>query len=271
LAIPDLTDRALDDLVRLDGRVAVVTGGAVGIGAAICRRLAEAGATVVVADIDEEAGRQTAHGLAEAGYHSEGAVVDVRDGASVESLARGVVSRHGRIDVWVNNAGIYPQVGFLDMAAAEWDRVIEVNVRGAFAGAQAAAKQMVARGGGGVIINLSSINGYRAFGVGIAHYTTSKHALLGLTKSLAVELGPHNIRVLAIAPTMIETEGVKELRKGVDASDFSDAMAAMADAHPLGRIGLPDDIARVALFCASDLATMMSGSCVVVDGGYLAM
>jgi NAD(P)-dependent dehydrogenase (short-subunit alcohol dehydrogenase family) len=130
---------------------------------------------------------------------------------------------------------------------------------------------MVARGGGGVIINLSSINGYRAFGVGIAHYTTSKHALLGLTKSLAVELGPHNIRVLAIAPTMIETEGVKELRKGVDASDFSDAMAAMADAHPLGRIGLPDDIARVALFCASDLATMMSGSCVVVDGGYLAM
>ena len=149
---------------------------------------------------------------------------------------------------------------------------MEVNVRGAFAGAQAAAKHMVARGAGGVIINLSSINGYRAFGAGIAHYTTTKHALLGLTKSLAVELGPHNIRVLALAPTMIETEGVAELREGVDESPSSaPAMATLANSHPLGRVGVPDDVARVALFCASDLAAMMSGSSVVIDGGYLAL
>jgi NAD(P)-dependent dehydrogenase (short-subunit alcohol dehydrogenase family) len=271
LPIPDLTDRTLEDLVRLDERVAVVTGGAVGIGAAICRRFAEAGAHVVVADVDEDAGRATARRLVDSGARGEALAVDVRDPASVDALADAVVSRNGQIDVWVNNAGIYPNTEFLQMTTADWDRVVEVNVRGAFAGSQAAAKHMLARGAGGVIINLSSINGYRAFGVGIAHYTTTKHALLGLTKSLAVELGPHNIRVLAIAPTMVETEGVAELRKGVSDSEFGAAMAALADAHPLGRVGVPDDVARVALFCASDLAAMMSGSSVVIDGGYLAL
>jgi NAD(P)-dependent dehydrogenase (short-subunit alcohol dehydrogenase family) len=271
LPIPDLTDRALADLVRLDGRVAIVTGGAVGIGAAICRRFGEAGAHVVVADINEDAGRATAQRLVDTGARAEAIAVDVRDSASVDVLGDEVIARNGRIDIWVNNAGIYPNTEFLQLTSAEWDRVVEVNVRGAFAGSQAAAKHMVARGEGGVIINLSSINGYRAFGSGIAHYTTTKHALLGLTKSLAVELGPHNIRVLALAPTMIETEGVAELRKGVDESEFGAAMAALADSHPLGRVGVPDDVARVALFCASDLAAMVSGSSVVVDGGYLAL
>ena len=157
------------------------------------------------------------------------------------------------------------------MTAADWERVVDVNVGGAFAGASAAARHMVARGEGGVILNLSSINGYRAFGTGIAHYTTTKHALLGFTKSLAVELGPHNIRVLALAPTMIETEGVADLRKGVDESEFGAAMAALAENHPLKRVGVPDDVARVAVFCASDLAMLMTGSSVVVDGGYLAL
>jgi NAD(P)-dependent dehydrogenase (short-subunit alcohol dehydrogenase family) len=269
--IPDLTDRALGKLFRLDGRVAVVTGGALGIGAAICRRYAEAGATVIVADVNEAAGRESAARLTAVGATSESVVVDVRDSPSVDALADGVVARHGKIDVWVNNAGIYPNKEFLELTDADWDRVVEINLRGAFAGSRAAARHMVPRGEGGAIINLSSINGYRAFGPGIAHYTTTKHALRGLTKSLAVELGPHNIRVLALAPTMVETEGVAELRNEVDESEFGAAMAALAATHPLRRVALPDDVARVALFCASDLAAMMTGSTVVVDGGYLAL
>src|SRR5438128_9505633 len=155
MPIPDLTDRPLGDLLRLDGRVAVVTGGALGIGAAICRRYAEAGATVIVADVNEAAARKCAAGLTAAGATSESVVVDVRDSPSVDALADGVVARHGKIDVWVNNAGIYPNKDFLELTDADWDRVVEINVRGAFAGSRAAARHMVARGEGGVIINLS--------------------------------------------------------------------------------------------------------------------
>jgi NAD(P)-dependent dehydrogenase (short-subunit alcohol dehydrogenase family) len=270
MPIADLTDRSLPDLLSLDGRVAVVTGGALGIGAAISRRLGEAGATVVVADIDAAAGSTTAKRLVEAGVDAIALDVDVRSVAAVEALAEAVVADRGRIDVWVNNAGIYPNVPLMEVSSDDWDRVMEINVRGAFAGARAAARQMIARGEGGVIINLSSINGYRAFGPGITHYTASKHALLGLTKSLAMELGTQDIRVVAIAPTMIETEGVAVLRDGNDSDEIGDALDAFGAQHPLGRVGQPDDVARVALFCALDLAGYVSGDCIAVDGGFLA-
>lgn len=253
----------------LAGLRTVVTGASSGIGAAIAEAFAAAGATV---GIGYWRSREAAEALAARfGPGNLPLRADLSTVRGCAEIVEAAFAALGQIDVWVNNAGIYPNTEFVQMTVADWDRVMEVNVRGAFAGSQAAAKHMLARGAGGVIINLSSINGYRAFGVGIAHYTTTKHALLGLTKSLAVELGPHNIRVLALAPTMVETEGVAELRKGVDDSEFGAAMAALAGAHPLGRVGVPDDVARVALFCASDLAAMMSGSSVVVDGGYLAL
>ena len=271
MAIADLTDRSLEELSRLDGRVAVVTGGALGIGRAISRRYAQAGANVVVADIDEEAARTAAQELrAETGAAVHSAFVDVSDTPSVDALAAATVERHGRIDVWVNNAGVYPNTAVLELSDEAWDHVLDVNVRGTFAGSRAAARQMVARGEGGVIVNLASINGYRAFGPGIAHYTTSKHAVRGLTKSLAVELGPHNIRVLAIAPTVVQTEGVAALQAAAG-PEFAEAVQTLFASHPLGRGGLPDDVARVALFCATDLAAHMTGSTVVVDGGWLAL
>lgn len=270
MPIMDVSDQSLADLSRLDGRVAIVTGGALGIGRAISRRLAESGATVVVADVDETAAAATVAALtAETGGALEGAFVDVRDTRAIAALADDAVVRHGRIDIWVNNAGIYPNEELLAMTDEQWDRVLEINVRGAFAGARAAAQHMVARGAGGVILNLGSVNGYRAFGPGLVHYTTTKHAIHGMTKALAVELGPHDIRVVAVAPTMVETEGVAALKDVMGESEFGAALAAMAGQHPAGRVAVPDDVARVAVWLTTDAANMVNGTAVDVDGGYL--
>ena len=128
---------------------------------------------------------------------------------------------------------------------------------------------MIPQGTGGVIITLGSVNGYRAFGGGLAHYTASKHAIHGLTRALAVELGPHDIRVVAVAPTMVETEGVNALRDVMGDSEFGAQLAAMAALHPAGRVCVPDDIARVVAFLVSDAAAMVNGTSIDVEGGYL--
>jgi NAD(P)-dependent dehydrogenase (short-subunit alcohol dehydrogenase family) len=240
-----------------------------GIGRAISRRLGEAGATVVAADINAEVLDATVADIAKSGSVIEAVAVDVRDTASINTLVDNTVARHGRLDIMVNNAGIYPNQPLLEMDDEDWDRVMEINVRGAFAGSRAAARHMIPQSTGGVIITLGSVNGYRAFGGGLSHYTASKHAIHGLTRALAVELGPHDIRVVAVAPTMIETEGVGKLREEMGDGDFGDLMAAMAEKHPSGRVGVPDDIARVVAFLVSDAAAMINGTAIDVEGGYL--
>jgi NAD(P)-dependent dehydrogenase (short-subunit alcohol dehydrogenase family) len=157
------------------------------------------------------------------------------------------------------------------MTDQDWDKVLDVNLRGTFIGAREAGRRMAEAGHGGVIINLASTAGYRAAGPGIAHYVASKHGVRGLTKSLAVELGPHGIRVLALAPTLIETPGIEEGRAAFQAAGLGDMLEQMAQREPLGRVGVPDDIARVALFCASDLAMLMTGSTLLVDAGDVAL
>lgn len=271
MPIVDVSDRTLTELLSLEGRVAVVTGGAVGIGRAIADRLAEAGADVVVGDVADPAATVAELSAAHPGRRIVGTRLDVRDSASIVACADLAVRELGRLDVWVNNAGIYPSVPLLEMSDDDWDRVLDVNLRGTFVGAREAARRMTEAGHGGVILNIASTAGYQAGGPGVAHYVSSKHAVRGLTKSLAVELGPAGIRALAIAPTLIETPGIEAGREQFRRAGLGDVIDTYAQRLPLGRAGVPDDVARVAVFCASDLAAFMTGSTLLVDAGDVAV
>lgn len=266
--VPDFTGTPLSELVRLDGKVAVVTGGAVGIGRGIVARLAEAGATVVAADIDGDRAAATAGELSGSGS-VVGRQLDVTDSAAISSVADATVDEFGSLDIWVNNAGVYPAKPFLEMTDADWRAVIAVNLDGAMMGAREAARRMVAAGHPGTILNIVSVSGYRGR-PSLAHYSASKHALRGLTRSLAVELGPYGIRVLAIAPTMVTTPGTDAAAQM--ASDRgSGPRSDVYQQLPLGRAAVPDDVARVAVFCVSDMAALMTGSTVIVDAGQMSM
>ena len=260
-----MSDRTLAELMSLAGRRAVVTGAGRGLGAQIVRRLAEAGADVVAGDLDEAAARAVAE-------ECDGRVgrvlpvrLDVGDTASLVAAADMALSELGGLDIWVNNAGIFPTTGPAIDADDEFvDRMLHVNVRGTYAGAREAARRMT---NGGVIVNLTSTAGFKA-STGISAYVASKHAVVGITKALALELGPLGIRVLAVAPTIIDTPGVRDqmaplAEAGVD-------VEARVAANPLGRMGVPDDVARVVLFCCTDMAAFMTGSTVAVDAGSLA-
>ena len=258
----------IPDLVSLRGRVAVVTGAARGFGYAIARRYAEAGAALALADVDEEGVRAAAGRLeGEHGARVLAVRVDARVPGDVEALADRALADLGRLDIWVNNAGVFPRAAGIEMTPEEWDFVLELNLRGTFLGCRAAGRRMVERGRGGVIVNLASTAAHRGFAPGLAHYVSSKHGVLGLTKAFAVELGPHGVRVLSLSPTSFPTEGVAAARAAVGAA--ADAREAV-DVHPLAGERLPDHLARVALFCASDLAEMCTGSDVQVDAGLLA-
>jgi NAD(P)-dependent dehydrogenase (short-subunit alcohol dehydrogenase family) len=268
----DVTEHALAQLVSLDGRRAVVTGGAMGIGRAIVVRLAEAGADVVVADLDVEAAELTAKDVGN--RFTERMVVahrvDVRDPADVSALVRFAVETLGDVDIWVNNAGIYPAAPLLEMTDDLWDRVLDVNLRGSFDGAREAARHMVDAGHGGVIVNIASTAGFTASGPGVAHYVSSKHGVNGLTKALAIELAPYGIRCLAVAPTLIDTPGIDANRAHFEEAGLGGVLDQLASGLPLGRMGVPDDVARVVLFCASDLSLFMTGSTLLVDAGDVA-
>ncbi len=268
--IPDMSDRTLAELVSLTHRVAVVTGGAQGIGLAIARRLAEAGATVVLADRNEEGARAAATGIAGPGVATARAL-DVTDATQIIATADAVVDEFGRLDVWVNNAGIFPSTPLLELPDEEWDAVLAVNLRGMFLGAREAGRRMRDLGRGGVIVNLASTSAHAGFGPGFAHYTSSKHGILGLTKALAIELGPYGVRVLAVSPQLTLTEGITSASDDFGASGLGAVLDGLAARTPLGRVAVPDDIARVVLFAVSDLATFVSGSNISADGGLLAV
>jgi NAD(P)-dependent dehydrogenase (short-subunit alcohol dehydrogenase family) len=270
VAIPDVSSKSLAELISLRGRNAVVTGGARGIGLAICQRFAEAGANVLIGDLRVEQGQAAAEQIAQRyGVKALFSLLDVTDGASIRQLAEKAVQELGSLDIWVNNAGIYPSAPVLEMSDEQWDRVLDINLRGTFIGAREAARQMIQAQRGGVIINLASTAGYQG-GPGIAHYVASKHGVRGLTKCLAIEFGPHNIRVLALAPTVIHTPGIEEAAQAFAAAGQVDLLGpAYTEMLPLKRAGVPDDVARVALFCASDLSMLMTGSTIPVDAGAL--
>jgi NAD(P)-dependent dehydrogenase (short-subunit alcohol dehydrogenase family) len=274
MPIKDVSGLSLQQLVSLDGKVAVVTGAGRGIGLAIARRLTEAGADVVIGDMDIPAAETSAAQLsAEFGRRVIGVSLNVADESSIIALADRTVAEFGHLDIWVNNAGIFPGSPTVDQAVDIWDKVQNINLRGSFIGAREAARRMMAQAPkGGVIVNVASVSGYSGR-PGLAAYVASKHGVVGLTKSLGVEWGPHGIRVLGLAPTGVSTPGVQERKAQASGAELERIEAlekTVGAALPLGRLGVPDDIARVALFCASDLSMLMTGSTLLVDAGALA-
>ncbi|MCU1514024.1 MAG: Short-chain dehydrogenase/reductase, family [Microbacteriaceae bacterium] len=263
---PDLTEVPLEKLWSLAGKVAVVTGGASGIGAAIVRRYAEAGARVVIGDMNLELATKVAAEVAAAtGATVEATLLNITDSKALRALAEECVSDRGGLDIWVNNAGIYPPTG--DVLEASDEHValmLDVNVRGTFMAAREAARAMT---NGGVIVNIASTSGFRA-SRGTSAYIMSKHAVVGLTKSLAIELGERGIRVVGIAPAVTTTPGTDAAMIPLKAAGYD--LEAKTRASLMGRLGLPDDIARVAVFVASDMAAWVTGSTVAADSGLLA-
>ena len=263
----DATEVALADLLSLRGRAAVVTGGAQGLGKAIARRFAEAGASVVIGDRNLAQAEAAAAELA--GRYGADVIavpLDVADEASVHACAGTCVERFGAIDIWVNNAGVFPALPIGHMRLADWEQVCAVKARGTFLGAQAASRAMA--GSGGVIVNVASLAGIKGIAPALSAYVSSKHAVVGLTRQLAIELAPQRIRVLAIAPSFVVTEGNLALMQGNEqvTKAAAEDIPSMFQSK-LGRVGVPDDIARVALFCASDMALFMTGTTLVVDAG----
>lgn len=269
MAVADVTDTPITQLVSLHGRRAVVTGGAQGLGRAMVRRLAEAGACVLIADLNRERAEEVAGEIAAAyGTNVITTELDVSSASSVCAAADFAVSELGGIDIWVNNAGIYPNVLLMDMTEEIWDRVMDINLRGAFVGSREAARHMIAAGQGGVIINVVSTAGFGGMAPGVSAYVSSKHAVRGLIKQLAIELAPNDIRVLGVAPTFCTTEGnTAALAQLPDR--VREEISATLNSR-LGRVGVPDDIARAVLFCASDMSLFMTGSTLLVDAGEVA-
>lgn len=248
--------------MRLQDRVAIVTGAARGIGKGIAIRLLEERAKVWICDINEAGIAQSVADLQAYGDIA-GGVTDVSDRASVTSLIEAVVARWGRLDIMVNNAGVAHWAALLDVEDSDWDRVLNVNLRGAFLGTQLAARQMVKQDAGGAIVNIGSTNGLRGQ-PGLAPYGASKAGIINLGMSAALELGEHGIRVNTICPGTVWNEMSAEA--GLP-NEFWDELREQT---AVGRFGVPADIAAAVAFAASDDAAFMTGQTIVVDGGITA-
>ena len=246
--------------MRLQDKVAIVTGAAQGIGYAVAERFLAEGASVMMSDVNADALPEAAERL---GAAHEGADAGLK--ADADRLVARTVERFGRVDILVSNAGITSAAEFLDVQEEDFDRVLRVNLKGQFLCGQAAARAMVAGGRGGVIINMSSVNGVLAIPNQVP-YVVSKGGSNQLTKAMAMSLAPHGIRVVAIGPGTILTELAREAVMGSDA-----ARRTILSRTPLGRCGEPSEVAAVAAFLASDDASYITGQTIYPDGGRLAL
>ncbi len=260
----------LNNLINLSSKVAIVTGGAQGIGFGIAYRLAEAGAKIVVADFKEPEEMEAVSKLTEKGWMAKAVKVDVSNEEQVRKMVEEAVADFGSVDILVNNAGIYPAEPVMKMSAEDFDKVIAVNLKGVFLCTKYVSEQMIKQGKGGKIINITSIDALHPSSVGLAHYDASKHGVWGFTKNVALELAPHKIYVNAIAPGGITTPGTQQAQAGAgEGVDMAKMMEVFLAKIPMHRMGDPDDIGKVALFLASDMSSYMTGSQIVVDGGVL--
>jgi NAD(P)-dependent dehydrogenase (short-subunit alcohol dehydrogenase family) len=248
--------------MRLANKVAIVTGGGSGFGEGIVSRFAEEGCAVIVADIDEAAARRAADAAAKSGGKAAAVKVDVASAADTAKMVGEAVAKFGRLDIMVNNAGVTHRNGPLTgVDEATFDRIFDVNVKGPFELCKTAHSVMVERGGG-AIVNVSSIGGITPE-AGLGLYSMSKSALISLTKVMAQEWGADGIRANAICPGLIRTKFSAALWQDGDIAD------KVLGHQPIRRIGVPDDVAGLTLFLASDASAYCTGSVYMVDGGYL--
>jgi NAD(P)-dependent dehydrogenase (short-subunit alcohol dehydrogenase family) len=269
MKIPDFSDRPLAELFGLSGRVGMVTGGGRGIGRAYSLRLAEAGCAVAVADLDLDSAGEVRDEIKAAGGKATAVEVDVSQEDSFESAFDQVEGELGVVDALVNNAGIYPMDFVFDTTVEQWDRVMNVNLRSSFVGSKLAAERMIAADKRGVLLNVSSTAGVRlVHGQGL-HYPSAKAGVAMLVQTLGVELGKYGIRSVGIAPGLSVTPGV-EAELANAGGDLTEEFAGAIESAPLGRLIVPDDLARVAVFLLSDLAAMITSQVVVVDGARMA-
>ncbi|MDR7059281.1 MULTISPECIES: glucose 1-dehydrogenase [unclassified Sphingopyxis] len=246
-------------MARLAGKVAIVTGAAQGMGAATARLFAAEGARVVLCDVIEDKGQETASEIGESAVFQK---LDVRSEADWERVVADTVQRFGKLDILINNAAIVHFSPIEAMPAEDIERVLAINVMGTMLGAKYAARAMTGAGRG-VIVNISSVDGLRGCN-GLSAYTASKWAVRGLSKSLAYELGPRGIRVCTVHPGGVNTQ------MGNPTGLTGDALNVGYERVPLQRIGEPEEIARASLFIASDDASYISGAELAVDGGWSA-
>jgi NAD(P)-dependent dehydrogenase (short-subunit alcohol dehydrogenase family) len=247
---------------RLEGRVGIVTGAARGIGKGIALRLLDEGAKVWICDVNHDGITGSVADLTSNG-DVDGGYTDVSNRESFQATVDDVVAKWGKLDFIVNNAGIAHHAGFLDIADADWDRILNVNLRGAFLGTQIAGRQFVKQGTGGAIVNIGSTNGLRGQ-PGLAPYGASKAGMINLSMSAALELGEYGIRVNALCPGTIWNEMSAEAAR--DTAYWDELRRHTA----LGRLGVPADIAAAAAFLVSDDGAFMTGQAMVVDGGLTA-
>jgi NAD(P)-dependent dehydrogenase (short-subunit alcohol dehydrogenase family) len=246
--------------MQLEGKVAVITGAAQGIGLACAKRFIHEGAKVVLADINAEKGEAAAASLKEAGGEASFTACDVGDKTQVERLVDGAVARHGALDVLISNAAILHVADVLELEEEDFDRVLRVNLKGFFLCGQAAARQMVKQERGGAIINMSSIQAVIT-NPNLLSYAVCKGGIRQLTVAMALALADKNVRVNAIAPGSISTDMVRQLM--VDDA----TRRTILSRTPMGRLGAPEEIASVAVFLASDEASYITGETITADGG----
>jgi len=247
--------------MRLQGRVVAITGGALGIGRATAQLFAAEGALVALGDVQVQEAEVVAKEIVGRGGRAIAIGVDVGDSAQVQAYVDRIVADFGRLDVMFANAGIAHSAPVLDHPEGQWHRVLRVNLTGVFLCSQIAARQMVRQGGGGRIISTASINGFRGV-ENLVGYNAAKAGVIELTRTMAVELAQHRIAVNAIAPAQIDTRLTRTLPE--------EARRRRVERIPMGRFGEPEEVARVALFLASDDASYVTGHTLAVDGGYLA-
>jgi 2-deoxy-D-gluconate 3-dehydrogenase len=254
----------------LTGKSAIVTGGAVGIGFGIATRFIEAGANVLIADLDGDLAAEKAAALIGEGKPMA-VTVDVASPEAGQRLVDECVATFGSVDILVNNAGVYPMTPMLQATREAWQRVIDINLTGLAFVSKAVGTRMVEQGVGGKIINIASIDALHPSMIGLAAYDSSKGGVLMFTRSFALEMAQHRVNVNAIAPGGIATEGTAApLRgSGMSEEEMNAMIEQFAAGIPLGRMGDPDDIAKVAVFLASPASDYMTGELVVVDGGVL--